>query len=96
MGNNIQKEVVIIASGDLRLSANQDCWAAQEQMEKLLSNAIQNQGWSVKRAHEYDSEKKHGLIDSQKMGMEVFAGIDTRRLWLQKAYGNTAITCWPV
>lgn len=77
MATDIQKEVVLIASGDLRPSANQDCWAAQEQMEKLLSNAIQNQGWSVRRAHEYDPGKKHGLIDSQKMGMEVFARIDT-------------------
>lgn len=76
MANNTQKEVVLIASGDLRLSANQDCWAAQEHMEQLLSNAIHKQGWSVKRAHEYNAEKKHGLIDSQKMGIEVFAGID--------------------
>lgn len=70
------KQVLLIASGDLRLAANQDCWAAQEEMETLLTKAIEKQGWSVKRTHHYDAEKKHGLIDSQKMGMEVFRSID--------------------
>jgi hypothetical protein len=71
-----QNEVVLVASGDLRLSANQNCWAAQEEMEMLLSKALAKQGWKVKRAHQYSTEKKHGLIDSQKMGMQVFATID--------------------
>ena len=44
-------------------------------METLLSKALAKQGWAVKRAHQYDAEKKHGLIDSQKMGMQIFAGI---------------------
>src|SRR5688500_3367671 len=74
--NNLQKEVVLVSSGDLRLSANQNCWAAQEEMEKLLSEALARQGWQVKRAHQYNPEKKHGFIDSQKMGMQVFASID--------------------
>src|SRR5687767_3044099 len=75
MSNN-SKEIVLVASGDLRLSANQNCWAAQEEMETLLSSALAKQGYSVKRAHSYDAVKQHGLIDSQKMGMEVFANID--------------------
>jgi hypothetical protein len=70
------KEVVLVASGDLRPSANQDCWPAQQEMEGLLTKALEKQGWQVKRAHQYDETKKHGLIDSQKMGMEVFASID--------------------
>lgn len=73
---NDTKEVVLVASGDLRPSANQDCWPAQEAMEKALGEALAKQGWTVKRAHEYNAEKKHGLIDSQKMGMNVFATID--------------------
>ena len=76
MNKSTTKEVLIVASGDLRLSANQSCWAAQAEMEQLLSDAITKQGWSVKRAHLYNEEKKHGFIDSQKMGMEVFRGID--------------------
>lgn len=70
-----EKEVLIVASGDLRLSANQSCWEAQEEMEKLLSKALERLGWTIKRAHPYIPEKKHGFIDSQKMGIEVFKNI---------------------
>ena len=70
------KQVLLIASGDLRLSANQNCWAAQHEMESLLTGAIEKQGWTVKRAHAYNEEKQHGFIDSQKMGIEVFRNID--------------------
>ena len=76
MSNNSFKEIIIIASGDLRLSANQNCWPAQNEMEFLLTKAIVKLGWSVVRAHKYNEEKKHGMIDSQKMGMEVFSIID--------------------
>lgn len=69
------KEVWLVASGDLRLSANQDCWAAQNEMETLLTAAVEKMGWTVKRAHPYDPQKKHGFIDSQKMGIEVFRNI---------------------
>ncbi|WP_207425460.1 fucose isomerase [Pedobacter sp. SYSU D00535] len=76
MKENNPKEVLLVASGDLRLSANQSCWEAQSQMEDLLIKAIESKGWTVKRAHPYDPVKKHGFIDSQKMGMEVFRQID--------------------
>jgi len=67
--------VYLVASGDLRLSANQKCEAAQAGMEKSLTAAIERQGGRVKRAHPYDPVKKHGFIDSQKMGLEVFRHI---------------------
>ena len=70
------RRVSLIANGDLRLSANQTCWAEQAKMEAALSAAIRAEGWRVVRAHPYDSVKKHGFIDSQKMGIEVFRGID--------------------
>ncbi|HZX74719.1 MAG TPA: fucose isomerase, partial [Cyclobacteriaceae bacterium] len=70
-----KKEIYLVASGDLRLSANQNCWEAQQAMEKLLTKAIETQGWKVKRAHQYNEATKHGFIDSQKMGMEVFRNI---------------------
>ena len=70
------KEVVLVASGDLRLAANQTCEAAQAAMEAQLDAAIAKEGWTVKRGHPYDPVKKHGFIDSQKYGMEVFRGID--------------------
>ncbi|MBJ6110442.1 fucose isomerase [Hymenobacter sp. BT523] len=70
------KEVLLLASGDLRLAANQNCWAAQQAMEKSLTAALARQGWTVKRAHAYDPVKKHGFIDSQRMGMDVFRTLE--------------------
>src|SRR5205823_12678202 len=67
-----RNEVYLMANGDLRLSANQKCWPEQEKMETKLAEAFQAEGWKVARAHVYDSAKKHGFIDSQKMGLEVF------------------------
>jgi len=70
--------IYLVASGDLRLSANQNCEAAQAAMEKQLVAAIEREGGKVKRAHTFDPVKKHGFIDSQKMGLEVFSKIPKR------------------
>jgi hypothetical protein len=67
--------IYLVASGDLRLSANQDCQAAQAAMEKQLVAAIKREGGKVKRAHPFDPVKQHGFIDSQKMGLQVFSKI---------------------
>jgi hypothetical protein len=68
-------EVILVASGDLRLSANQECWPTQEDMESQLTIAFASLGWKVVRAHPYDSVKRHGFISSQRMGMDVFQNI---------------------
>jgi hypothetical protein len=65
----------LVASGDLRLSANQTCWPAQEAMENKLTAAFAREGMQVVRAHAYDPEQKHGFISSQRMGMDVFQAI---------------------
>jgi hypothetical protein len=70
------KHVYLISSGDLRLSANQKCWLEQAKMEASLARALKAEGWKVTRAHPYDPQKKHGFIDSQKMGMAVFRDLD--------------------
>ena len=70
------KQVYILANGDLRLSANQVCWAEQSKMEAALSKALKTEGWIAVRAHGFDRKKKHGFIDSQKRGMEVFRTMD--------------------
>lgn len=70
------KTVYLIASGDLRLSANRTCWPAQQGMELALGKALQAEGWSVERGHPVDSEKGHGFIDSQRSGIEVFRTLD--------------------
>ena len=64
--------VIVIANGDLRLSANQKCWPAQAQAEEAVMNAIRREGRDVRRGHACDPVKQHGFIDSQKHGMEVF------------------------
>src|SRR5215470_16310611 len=67
--------VVVIANGDLRLSANQKCWPAQAQAEEAVMGAIRREGRDVQRGHACDPAKGHGFIDSQKHGMEVFRQI---------------------
>jgi len=67
--------VILIANGDLRLSANQKCWPAQAKAEEAVMNAIRGEGHQVRRGHPCDAEKGHGFIDSQKRGMEVFRSI---------------------
>lgn len=69
------KTVWLVASGDLRLSANAAGWPTQEKLEKALTSALAEMGWSVHRAHDYDPAKKHGFIDSQRMGMSVFSHV---------------------
>jgi len=69
-------QVYLVASGDLRLAANQQCWPEQQKMEESLAKALKAEGYEVVRAHPYDKKKQHGFIDSQKMGIEVFKNID--------------------
>ena len=69
------KTVYLVASGDLRLSANQNCWAAQDAMEKQVIAAVEREGWKVKRGHLYDPVLKHGFLDSQRHGIDVFRSI---------------------
>src|SRR5215470_10027153 len=67
--------IYLVASGDLRLSANQLCWPAQEKFEAALTNAVNSLGAEVIRAHPYQPLKQHGFLDSQRYGIEVFAKI---------------------
>jgi L-fucose isomerase-like protein len=68
-------EIVLVTSGDLRLSANQECWPAQAGMEKKLRAVFENEGYHILRGHPYDEELEHGFIWNQRMGMEVFRNI---------------------
>ncbi|MCS7072188.1 MAG: hypothetical protein NZM00_11825, partial [Anaerolinea sp.] len=69
-------EAVLVASGDLRLSANQVCWPAQQEMEAKVIAAFAREGITVRRGHAYDPALQHGFIWNQRMGMDVFTGID--------------------
>jgi hypothetical protein len=70
------KTVVLVANGDLRHSANEKCWPAQQAMEQKLTEVVASLGARLVRAHAYKPEVRHGFISSQKEGMEVFAKID--------------------
>ncbi|MDO8539001.1 MAG: fucose isomerase [Opitutaceae bacterium] len=70
------KDVFLVASGDLRSSANEVCWPAQHAMEQALTAAVAELGHRLVRAHPYQPAQKHGFIGSQKEGMAVFAQID--------------------
>ena len=63
---------VLVASGDLRPSANRECWPAQAAMEAKLVQAFVREGMAVVRGHAYDPAAGHGFISSQRMGMDVF------------------------
>ncbi len=71
-----KNQVLLVASGDLRLSANQGTWAAQHEMEQQLGRAMAQLGFDLVRAHPYKKKERHGFIDSQREGMDVFANID--------------------
>jgi len=72
----MSKTITLIASGDLRDSANQTCWEAQQEMESRLTGAIESLGYRVVRGHEFDAARGHGFIRSQRQGIEVFKKID--------------------
>src|SRR5580704_10057296 len=67
--------IYLIASGDLRASANQKCESEQLKMEQSLIAAVEKLNGKVQRAHGFRPEVGHSFIDSQKYGMEVFRTI---------------------
>ncbi len=69
------KEVVLITSGDLRLSANQACWPAQRALEEKLSAVCADAGYQLRRAFPVNEAEGHGFISSQRMGMDIFMTI---------------------
>src|SRR3990170_4538988 len=68
-------EVVLVASGDLRHTANRAGWPAQQKLEADITTALAQHGIRVRRAHGYDESVGHGFIWNQRMGMDVFATI---------------------
>jgi hypothetical protein len=69
------KTAYLVASGDLRHSANVAGWPTQARMEADITAAFAGLGWAVVRANPVDPVTGHGFISSQRMGLEVFKGI---------------------
>lgn len=65
----------LVASGDLRESANIAGWPAQVELESSLSRCLGELGWTLVRAHQVDEQRGHGFIASQREGFDVFATI---------------------
>lgn len=72
----IDRDIILVASGDSRLSANRVCWPAQAELEATVVRTFAELGRKVIRGHPIDEAKGHGFIDGQARGMEVFRGID--------------------
>lgn len=70
--------ILMVASGDLRESANVKCWPAQQALEAELTAAVEKLGGSVERAHPVKADLGHGFIATQKEGLDVFANIDKK------------------
>ncbi len=70
-----ERTAYLIASGDLRESANTAGWPVQVELERIVTDALAEHGWTVTRANDVDPETGHGFISSQRMGLEVFTTI---------------------
>ncbi|GMU20450.1 MAG: hypothetical protein AMXMBFR13_05470 [Phycisphaerae bacterium] len=70
------KQVLMVASGDLRLSANQTCWPEQNKMEQALGKAVKAEGYQLVRAHPVKKDVGHGFLASQAEGVDIFRKID--------------------
>jgi hypothetical protein len=70
------RDIVLVASGDSRLSANRVCWPAQHALEENVKRTFAALGRRVVRGHPVDPTKGHGFIDGQARGIEIFRKID--------------------
>ncbi len=71
-----ERDIVLVASGDSRPSANQTCWPAQAELEALVAAVFARHGRRIVRGHPVDVAAGHGFLDSQARGIEVFRTID--------------------
>ena len=68
-------KIQLVASGDLRESANLQCWPTQKAMEEDLARVLAGLGHELVRGHP-EKPEGHGFIASQREGMDIFAGLD--------------------
>lgn len=65
--------IYTVASGDLRPTANVECWPEQLKLEENFGAAVRSAGWNVLRGHSFDDAKGHGFI--------AVDALVTNRLW---------------
>lgn len=71
-----EKKVYLISNGDFRDSANVVCWPMQEATLKSVKAAFTKLGIKTEVLPKYDSKKKHGFLNRQCAGTEVFSKIE--------------------
>lgn len=73
-----EREVFLMTNGDLRDSANSNCWPVQQKFEIKLAEVLAERfDYKIKRAHGVDQKRGHGFISSQREGSDVIANIDS-------------------
>ena len=69
------KEILMLTSGDMRETANIECWPKQKEFEGKLEKVLKDRfGLTMKRA--FSAQGKHGFIRNQREGSDIFASID--------------------
>lgn len=80
--------VYLISNGDFRDAANVVCWPMQDKTLKDVTAAFKKIGVKTEILPMYDAKKKHGFINKQCMGTEIFSKIDP------KAPVVIVLSCW--
>jgi hypothetical protein len=57
-------ETILVASGDLRETANRLGWPAQAELESNVEGALRRHGVAVRRGHPFDAARGHEFISS--------------------------------
>ena len=90
-----KRRVQLVASGDLRLAANQVCWPAQAAMEQALTAALERRGRRRRaraRLCTQGQARLHRLV-SARASRSSATSIPTRRSSSPRPSGSTRITC---
>jgi L-fucose isomerase-like protein len=80
--------VYLISNGDNRDSANEVCWPMQAATLKQVEAALKKIGAKSEVLPKYDAKKKHGFINKQWIGTEIFSKIDP------EAPVIVVLSCW--
>ncbi len=71
-----ENEIVLVNNADLREDSNRKCWAVAADFEARLSAALETRfGKRLHRAHDFQAERGHGFIGSQREGSDIFSRI---------------------
>ncbi len=70
-----ENQIYLLASGNMRENLNKATWPDQHRHEQALQKLFADEGYQLVRAFDYDSEREHGFITSQRHGMDIFSKV---------------------